>query len=103
VESLPRVTVTNDLDIDVLRSNVQPDALDEVLVHPGFKLAHPGSNVRRGHYDNVISTRRKRTTYHNVREGSLACGIAGAGGKLTSIAEPFMLALFSDVAPVPPF
>jgi hypothetical protein len=39
--NIPRVTVANDLNIDVFTSYGEEDILDKVLVHPWFKLSHP--------------------------------------------------------------
>lgn len=39
---LPGVLVADDLDIDVLGRGTHEDALDKILVHPRFKLTHPG-------------------------------------------------------------
>lgn len=38
---LPRVLIANDLYIHVLACGRDENALDEVLVHPGFEFAHP--------------------------------------------------------------
>lgn len=48
----PRVAITNDLHLDVLTKDSLKDLLDEILVHPGFHLAHPeglGGLVRGWH------------------------------------------------------
>ena len=38
---LPRVTVTNDLDLNALSQDSLENILNEVLVHPAFHFAHP--------------------------------------------------------------
>lgn len=40
-KSLPRVAIANDLDIDGIAGLILKQSLDELLVHPVIKLAHP--------------------------------------------------------------
>lgn len=44
-QDIPRVLVTDHLDIDSLASSRKEDTLDEVFVHPRLELAHPSSCV----------------------------------------------------------
>jgi len=45
VASISRVLVADDLDINSLASCREEDALDKVLIHPGFELSHPKSSL----------------------------------------------------------
>jgi hypothetical protein len=40
--NIPGVLIANDLDVDLLSSGRHEHTLDEVLVHPGLELTHPG-------------------------------------------------------------
>lgn len=40
-ESLPRVAVANDLDIDGIAGLILKEGLDKLLVHPIVELTHP--------------------------------------------------------------
>ena len=42
--SLPGTAVADDLHVDVVAGLVLVQRLDELLVHPRVKLAHPGGN-----------------------------------------------------------
>lgn len=58
VASVAGVLVTNDLDVDSLGGRGEEDTLDKILIHPGFKLAHPTKlSVGLHHWEEVLHTK----------------------------------------------
>lgn len=74
---LPRVLVSNDLDIHGLSGRRQENALDEVLVHPGFQFAHP-IEVNKSLFQHACG--RQESTYQRVVFGESGEAPPAGGG-----------------------
>lgn len=85
-EYIPRLAVTDDLDANLIAHGSAESALDEVLVHPVVKIAHPV-------VCELAAAKTQWTmlsSYQRVRAASLDTGWAmPAGGSESILPLPF--------------
>jgi hypothetical protein len=82
VAGVTRILVADDLNVHIFMSRRQEDALDEVLIHPRFKLTHPkgglgGVRARsrgRGNTAHIRGGRSAVRVGHRARGGTVVGG-----------------------------